>query len=224
MDRAGELSPRSAWLGAGVSGTGGFAVSGGIGGLPAPAGGVPLPRPLRVVLLLVRTLFVFTVVGGVGVLLQAASLDAIDGELLGLLLYAALPGAAGLALSAYVRSGDIWIWRGLVAVHTWFLLGALATLGGDGDARGVPQLVIPVVGLILLLRRSSRDWFDEPVAQRVAHRPFSLARMIRWRRDRGQTATEYLGLIVIVVAIIGGLLATGIGGQLAGGCAVRSAN
>ncbi|MGQ4413612.1 hypothetical protein ACN6K8_006701, partial [[Kitasatospora] papulosa] len=203
-----------------MSGAGGFAGSGGFGGVPVPVGRVPLPRPLQAVLLLVRTLFVFTVVGGIGVLLRASSLDAIDGELLGLLLYAALPGAAGFALSLYVRSGDIWIWRGLVAVNGWFLLGALATLSGGG-ARGVPQLVIPAVTLVLLLRGGSRDWFDLPVGRRAEHRPFSVARLIRWRRDGGQTAVEYLGLIVIVGALVSALLLTGIGGRISGG--LRSA-
>ncbi|MCX5385321.1 hypothetical protein [Streptomyces sp. NBC_00083] len=30
-------------------------------------------------------------------------------------------------------------------------------------------------------------------------------------RDRGQTSFEYLGIILVVVAIIGGIMATGIG-------------
>lgn len=196
-----------------MSGTGGFAVSGGAGDIPAPAGRQSLPRPLQAVLLLVGLLFAFTVLGGIGVLTLASSADAIDGELLGLLLYAALPGAAGLALSLHVRTGDVWIWRGLIAVHVWFVLGALAALGDGGQ--GAPQLVIPVVVLLLLLRRSSRDWFGLRMEQRADHRRFSIARMIRWRRDGGQSALEYVGLVLVVVALIGGLMAAGIGGQIA---------
>ncbi|MFF7363550.1 hypothetical protein [Streptomyces sp. NPDC008125] len=33
-------------------------------------------------------------------------------------------------------------------------------------------------------------------------------------RDRGQTAFEYLGIILVVVAIIGAIVATGIGGAI----------
>ncbi|MCP3819066.1 hypothetical protein NLX86_13360 [Streptomyces sp. A3M-1-3] len=33
-------------------------------------------------------------------------------------------------------------------------------------------------------------------------------------KDRGQTAFEYLGIILVVVAIIGGIAATGIGGAI----------
>lgn len=33
-------------------------------------------------------------------------------------------------------------------------------------------------------------------------------------KDRGQTAFEYLGIILVVVAIIGAIMATGIGGSI----------
>lgn len=193
----------------------------GDGAVRAPAGRQSLPRPLQALLFLVRALFVFTVVGGTGVLTLASSLNAVDGELFGLLLYAALPGVIGFVLSLYVRTGGIWVWRGLLAVHVWLTLGALATLGGAGGGQGVTQLVMPLTVVVLLYRASSRDWFELPPEQRAEHRPFSIARMIRWRRDGGQTALEYLGLVLVVVALIGGLVATGIGGQLTGG--IRSA-
>ncbi|MGW4230606.1 hypothetical protein OG596_13590 [Streptomyces sp. NBC_01102] len=35
-------------------------------------------------------------------------------------------------------------------------------------------------------------------------------------KDRGQTAFEYLGIILVVVAIIGAIMATGIGGAISG--------
>ncbi|WP_351226080.1 hypothetical protein [Streptomyces sp. NPDC002133] len=37
---------------------------------------------------------------------------------------------------------------------------------------------------------------------------------IKARSDRGQTAFEYLGIILVVVAIIGGMVASGIGGAI----------
>ncbi|MFD7442511.1 hypothetical protein [Streptomyces sp. NPDC059909] len=37
---------------------------------------------------------------------------------------------------------------------------------------------------------------------------------IKARSDRGQTAFEYLGIILVVVAIIGGMVASGIGSAI----------
>ncbi|MEU9622341.1 alpha/beta hydrolase [Streptomyces sp. NPDC048155] len=175
-----------------------------------------MSRPLQAVLILVRLLFVVTVVGVLDALVVASSVDAVDGRLLGMLLYAALPGVAGFVLSLYMRTGGVWIWRGLLAVHAWLTVGALATLGEGTGGQGVAQLVMPVAVVVLLFRPSSREWFGLSAEQRAEHRPFSIARMIKWRRDAGQTAMEYLGMILVVVALIGGLVATGIGGQLTG--------
>ncbi|WP_406159459.1 alpha/beta hydrolase family protein [Streptomyces sp. NBC_01005] len=181
-----------------------------------PPGRQPLSRPLQAVLILVRLLFAVTVVGALDALLLAASVDAVDGRLLGMVLYASLPGIAGFVLSFRVRTGGVWVWRGLLAVSAWLTLGALATLG-DASGQGVAQLVLPVVLIVLLLRSRSRAWFRLTAEQRAEHRPFSIVRMIKQRRaDTGQTAMEYLGMILVVVALIGGLVATGIGGQLTG--------
>ncbi|MEE1747773.1 alpha/beta hydrolase [Streptomyces sp. JV184] len=168
-------------------------------------------------LILVRLLFVLTVVGTFDALVVASSVDALDGRLLGMVLYAALPGIVGFVLSLYLRTGGVWIRRGLLAVHAWLILGALATLNDAENGRGVTQLVLPVVVLALLSRPSARAWFRLAPEQRVEHRPFSVVRrMVKWRRDNGQTAMEYLGMILVVVALIGGLVATGIGGQVSG--------
>ncbi|MGW1224940.1 alpha/beta hydrolase [Streptomyces sp. NPDC002530] len=40
--------------------------------------------------------------------------------------------------------------------------------------------------------------------------------MMRWRLDTGQSALEYVGLILIVAALVTGLVTTGVGGQMAG--------
>ncbi|WP_327368914.1 alpha/beta hydrolase [Streptomyces sp. NBC_01217] len=167
-------------------------------------------------LILVRLLFVVTVVGAIDALVVASSVDAVDGHLLGMVLYAALPGVTGFVLSLYLRTGGVWIRRGLLAVHAWLILGALAVLGEDTGGQGVAQLVVPVVVVVLLLRSGSREWFGLGPEQRAGHRPFSIARLIKWRRDSGQTAMEYLGMTLVVVALVGGLVATGIGGQLTG--------
>ncbi|MFE3515007.1 hypothetical protein [Streptomyces sp. NPDC059166] len=41
-----------------------------------------------------------------------------------------------------------------------------------------------------------------------------VARMTGRERSKGQTAFEYLGIILVVVAIIGGIAASGIGGDI----------
>lgn len=181
----------------------------------------PPPSVLQAVLILVRVLFVVTVVGTIDVLTVASSVDAVDGRLLGMLLYAALPGTAGFVLSLYVRTGGVWIWRGLLAVHVWLAIGGLASLSGDGGGQGVPQLVMPIVVAVLLFHRSLRAWFELSVEQRGPQKPFILLRLITSRRDRGQSAMEYLGTVLVVVALVGALMATEIGGQLTG--EIRSA-
>lgn len=174
------------------------------------------PAVLRAAVVLVRLLFVVTLVGGGRTLLVASSADAVDGRLLGMVLYAALPGIAGFVLSLYIPGGGIRIWYGLLAVHGWLVLGALATLGDADSGRGVTQLVLPVAVLVPLCRAEARAWFELAPEQRTPHRPFSMPRMLRWRTDTGQSALEYVGLILVVAALVGGLVVTGIGGQMAG--------
>lgn len=204
-----------------VSGIQGLAVPGGAGAVIARPGRRPPPSVLQAVLILVRVLFVVTAVGTIDVLTVASSVDAVDGRLLGMLLYAALPGTVGFVLSLYVRTGGVWIWRGLLAVHVWLAIGALASLSGDGGGQGVPQLVMPIVVAVLLFHRSLRAWFELSVEQRGPQKPFILLRLITSRRDRGQSAMEYLGTVLVVVALVGALMATEVGGQLTG--EIRSA-
>ncbi|MGW6542748.1 Tox-REase-5 domain-containing protein [Streptomyces massasporeus] len=67
---------------------------------------------------------------------------------------------------------------------------------------------------MFLTRRESREWFRLPDPERAERRPFSIARMIRWRRDEGQTAVEYAGLVAVVAAIIAALVVSGLGTQI----------
>ncbi|MFV0128058.1 Tox-REase-5 domain-containing protein [Streptomyces sp. HMX112] len=186
-----------------------------------------VPRALQAVLVLVRAVFGITVLGAAGVLLLAASLDGVDGELLAWVLYGAAPGTAGFLLARRLRTGGVWVRRLLLATQGWFIAGALGTLADGGD-RGVPQLVVPVLVVVLLCRGSSREWFLLPGEWRAGHRPFRLARMTRWRTQGGQTTTEYVGLVLLVAALIGALVVSGVGGQVVGGlraavCAVVGA-
>ncbi|MFI7328231.1 alpha/beta hydrolase [Streptomyces rubiginosohelvolus] len=174
-----------------------------------------MPRPLQAALILLHVLFVATLVGAIRALSTASSVDAVDGYLLGLLLYASLPGVAVFVLSLYVRHGGVRVWYGLLAVLAWIVLGALAELSGGGaEGQGVARLAVPVAVIVLLCRPESRRWFRSGLEQRAEQRLFSFARMMRLRRDGGQTALEYLGLVLVVVALVGGLMATGTGQQL----------
>ncbi|MEU6938689.1 alpha/beta hydrolase [Streptomyces rubiginosohelvolus] len=173
-----------------------------------------MPRPLQAALILVHVLFVATLVGTVRALSTASSVDAVDGYLLGLLLYASLPGVAVFVLSLYVRHGGVRVWYALLAVLAWTVLGALAELSGGAEGQGLARLAVPVAVIVLLCRPESRRWFRSGLEQRAEQRLFSFARMMRLRRDGGQTALEYLGLVLVVVALVGGLMATGTGQQL----------
>lgn len=173
-----------------------------------------MPRPLQAVLILLHVLFVATLVGAIRALSTASSVDAVDGYLLGLLLYASLPGIGAFVLSLYVRKGGVRVWYGLLAVQAWIVLGALAELSGGAGAGGVARLVIPTAAIVLLCRPGSRRWFRSGLEQRAEQRLFSFTRMMKLRRDAGQTALEYLGLVLVVVALVGGLTATGTGRQL----------
>ncbi|WP_299539706.1 alpha/beta hydrolase [uncultured Streptomyces sp.] len=175
-----------------------------------------MPRALQAVLVLVRLLFVVTIVGVVNVLALASSVDAVDGRLLGMVLYAALPGFVGLALSLYVRTGGRWIRWGLIAVHVWLVLGAVSALSVGEGGPGVPHLVMPVAVLVLLLRSDARRWFALACDERDLSKPFDIAGLMARARDRGQSALEYLGMVLVVVALVGAMSATGVGTQLTG--------
>ncbi|MFJ9324311.1 alpha/beta hydrolase [Streptomyces globisporus] len=173
-----------------------------------------MPRSLQAALILLHVLFVATLVGAIRALSTASSVDAVDGYLLGLLLYASLPGVAVFVLSLYVRHGGIRVWYGLIAVLAWIVLGALAELSGGAEGQGVARLAVPAAVIVLLCRPESRRWFRSGLEQRAGQRLFSFARMMKLRRDGGQSALEYLGLVLVVVALVGGLMATGTGQQL----------
>lgn len=185
-------------------------------------GGVPdggrreLPRSLSVALVLVHALFAFTVLGGVGLLLTAASYDALDGRVIARVGYAAAPGILGWWLARRSREGGPRVRRGLVAVQVWLILGGLADLAA-GSGHGGLQLFLPVVILCFLLQSESRQWYELPEPNRAERRPFSPPRMIRRHRDDGQTAVEYAGLVAIVAALITALLVSGLGTQVYGG-------
>ncbi|WP_276620430.1 Flp family type IVb pilin [Streptomyces gilvus] len=174
------------------------------------------PRPLSVAFILLHVLLAFTVLGALGILLTAASYDTLDAGVVARVAYAAAPGTLGWWLARHSRHGGPWTRRGLVAVQAWLILASLANLAA-GSGRAGLQLFLPTLILCFLLQPESRQWYATPAPDRAGHRPFSLARMIRWRRDDGQTAVEYAGLVAIVAAIITALLVSSLGPQIYGG-------
>ncbi|WP_329164408.1 Tox-REase-5 domain-containing protein [Streptomyces sp. NBC_01717] len=192
-----------------------------IGGIPAYGGDAPapgegrreLPRALGAARILLHVLFGATVLGGLGLFGSALAADAMGGVVIGLALYGAAPGVLGWILSRRAWTGGRGVWGGLIAVQVWLILGGLANVA-NGSVHGFTQVFLPVLILVLLTRTQSREWFRLPVRAREDKPEFSLSHMITWRRDRGQTALEYLGLVLIVVALIGALVLSGVGGQI----------
>lgn len=187
---------------------------------PDPSGRREMPQSLLFARWLIHALFGFTVLGGIGLLLSASAADAVDAGLIGLTVWAAAPGTVGWLLSRRLWTGGVWERRALIAVQAWLLLGGISNIT-EGSFQGFTQLVLPVLILVFLCRPESREWIRLDTERRAEHRPFSFARFIRWRSDGGQTALEYLGLFVLVAAIIVGLTASGVGGQISNG--LRSA-
>ncbi|MFJ9892116.1 Flp family type IVb pilin [Streptomyces sp. NPDC091280] len=190
---------------------------GGTGGEVGGSGGrCAMPAPLAAALVLVHALLAVTVVGGLGVLSTAASYDTLDGQVVALVAYAATPGVLGWWLARRSWEGGTRVRLGLLAVQGWLILGGVVNLV-SGSARGGLQLFLPIVVVFLLLRPESREWYGLAGLERAERRPFSLARLIRWRRDEGQTAVEYAGFIAIVAAIVTALLVSGLGTQIFSG-------
>ncbi|MCN9244451.1 restriction endonuclease fold toxin 5 domain-containing protein [Streptomyces sp. RY43-2] len=163
---------------------------------------------------LIHVLFAATVLGGLGLFGSALAADAMGARLLGIALYGAAPGVAAWLLSRRAWSGGTGLWLGLIATQVWLAIGALGNIG-DGSARGFTQLFLPLLVLWFLTRKESRAWFRLAERDREDKPPFSLPHVITWRRDRGQANLEYVGLIILVAAIIIGLVATGVSTDIA---------
>ncbi|MFD3972130.1 Tox-REase-5 domain-containing protein [Streptomyces cyaneofuscatus] len=197
-----------------MSAVGGIPVAGG----PAPAAAPrrDLPGPLVVVRVLLLVLLGATALGAIGLSGSAIAADAMGAQVLGILLYASAPGVLCALLAWHLRTGGGRVRWGIVAVQVWLIIGGLGNLA-DGSPDGFTQLVLPVVILVLLSRAQSRAWFLLPPRERGEPPKLSLPYLITWRRDRGQSALEYLGLVLIVVALIAALTVGGLGGRITEG-------
>ncbi|WP_158708251.1 hypothetical protein [Streptomyces sp. NRRL S-455] len=172
-----------------------------------------MPRELGWAQVLLWVQFVLTAVYVVTVV---SVVSYYSGEIFGILVYDSLPSVAGVYLARRLWPGGVWTSRALIAVQAWIVWLSFGTVM-HGDLRGITQAAMPVAVIVLLRRARSREWFKSAPQDREERRAFSLARMIRWRRDEGQTTVEYAGLIAVVAAIIVALSVGGLGGRIADG-------
>ncbi|GGQ15805.1 hypothetical protein BKA00_006681 [Actinomadura coerulea] len=96
-------------------------------------------------LTLVMTLAFFAAVGVTAAAIGAA-------------LWFALPGALSLLLALRVPNGGTGLRRGIIALEVFYILLSLARLG-QGDPRGVLNLALPIVILVLLFRPEAKAYF-----------------------------------------------------------------
>ncbi|TXL91490.1 hypothetical protein EW053_06525, partial [Streptomyces sp. IB2014 016-6] len=201
-------------------------------GLAFQAGAPPhrweLPRSLAATRVLLYLMFGLTLLGGVGVLNSLLELGTRITPALSLAaVYAMVPGIAAVVLARRLWTGGKAVWFALIGLQAWLLVGSVANLYG-GSERGFSQLLLPGALLALISVGASRTWFELPAEQRAARPRWTFERLrrdgvpsiphlITWRRNRGQSTVEYVGLVGLVALIIAALMMTGVGTQVADG-------
>jgi hypothetical protein len=113
---------------------------------------MPTPVKAMQVLMFVAAgiTFVVTLAFLVAVGVTAASLGAA--------VWLVFPGALSLVLALRVPRGGVGLRRGIIALEIFYILLSLARLG-QGDPRGVANMVFPIVILVLLFRRETKEHF-----------------------------------------------------------------
>ncbi|EST26878.1 hypothetical protein M877_17850, partial [Streptomyces niveus NCIMB 11891] len=187
-----------------------------------------LPRSLAVTRILLYLMFALTLLGGIDVLNSLLELGTRITPALSLAAaYAMVPGIVAVVLARRLWTGGRVVWFTLIGLQAWLLIGSVVNLYG-GSARGLSQLLLPGALLALLSVGASRAWFELPADQRATRPRWTLQRLrrdgvvsvphlIKWRRNRGQSTVEYVGMVGLVALIIGALMMTGVGTQVAVG-------
>jgi hypothetical protein len=113
-----------------------------------------MPAPVRAARVLMY------LVAGLTAVLSAASLLALGVTVgtLGDVAVFALPGVASFALALLIPRGEPRLWRMIIALEAVYVVLSLARLG-DGDPRGLVNLVLPVAILVLITRAPARSYF-----------------------------------------------------------------
>ncbi|MET9557684.1 ADP-ribosyltransferase [Streptomyces sp. NPDC006645] len=187
-----------------------------------------LPRSLAVTRILLYLMFALTLLGGIGVLNSLLELGTRITPALSLAAaYAMVPGFVAVVLARRLWTGGRAVWFTLIALQAWLLIGSVVNLYA-GSARGLSQLLLPGALLALASVGASRAWFELPAEQRAPRPRWTLERLrrdgvvsvphlIKWRRNRGQSTVEYVGMVGLVALIIAALMMTGVGTQVAVG-------
>ncbi|NGN70453.1 hypothetical protein G5C51_42065 [Streptomyces sp. A7024] len=110
---------------------------------------------------------------GLAVLLCFAVLliaDDFSGELVGHLTYELIKPALGLLLCRKMWHRGLWNRRLVIILQAFWILSALGTMG-NGDPKGVTQLILPILAIVFITRPGVKDWFQLPPDQRAPRHP-----------------------------------------------------
>lgn len=117
------------------------------GYLPAPKP----PAPLRVLRVLLYVVAVLTTLS----LLAYLLVSPLSGASVGMAVYGMLPGVAAFVLAGRLDSPSRRTYWALVVLGVVYVFLSLAALG-QGDPRGLTNLILPTAIFVLLTRSSSR--------------------------------------------------------------------
>lgn len=85
--------------------------------------------------------------------------DGLSADTIGAAIWSAAPGVVSLVLALRIPGGGPALRRGIIALEIIYILLALGRIG-QGDPRGLPNLVIPIVLLVLLFRPAVKGHFS----------------------------------------------------------------
>ncbi|MFI6517208.1 hypothetical protein ACIBF1_16760 [Spirillospora sp. NPDC050679] len=77
---------------------------------------------------------------------------------LGAAVWAAFPGVLSLVLALRIPQGRTGLRRGIIALEIFYILLSFSRLG-QGDPRGLTNMVLPIAILVLLFRSEVKEYF-----------------------------------------------------------------
>ncbi|GLU50521.1 hypothetical protein Nans01_48720 [Nocardiopsis ansamitocini] len=104
---------------------------------------------MRILLFVYAGLTALTVVGGLLIFPLSA-------ETFGALLYLALPGVLALLFGLRMPKGRAGLFWGIVVLQAFLILTGIGRLG-NGEIQGLTSIILPILVLVLVLRRESRE-------------------------------------------------------------------
>ncbi|MBO2458858.1 hypothetical protein [Actinomadura violacea] len=113
-----------------------------------------MPKPVRAVQILMFLVAAITLLTTLAFLISVG----VTAAALGAAAWLVLPGVVGLVLALRVPTGGKALRRGIIVLEAFYILLALAAIGRS-DPRGVANLVLPVVILVLLFRPPAKRHF-----------------------------------------------------------------